>query len=119
MTKQNKTGIAEMPELDLDPGSQFVGPLYGKVKNVIKKMIISRKWLPEIKIPSENELVETLKVSRMTVNRALRELTAEGSIRRATDKVVGARRERAGAAVSTSVRSGMERAMGAGSSQIG
>jgi len=78
MTKQNKIGIAEIPELDLDPGSQFVGPLYGKVKNVIKEMIISRKWLPEIKIPSENELVKSLKVSRMTVNRALRELAAEG-----------------------------------------
>jgi GntR family transcriptional regulator, histidine utilization repressor len=53
-------------------------PLYLRVKNYIEAQIRSGEWLPETKIPSENELVATLGVSRMTVNRALREMSADG-----------------------------------------
>jgi GntR family histidine utilization transcriptional repressor len=53
-------------------------PLYQMVKNHILNLIQSGRIRPEERIPSENELVSTLKVSRMTVNRALRELAAEG-----------------------------------------
>jgi GntR family transcriptional regulator, histidine utilization repressor len=53
-------------------------PLYLQVKNYIETQIRSGAWPPESKIPSENELVVSLGVSRMTVNRALRELSTDG-----------------------------------------
>lgn len=53
-------------------------PLYQKVKDHILALIQSGEWVPDTCIPSENQLVEQLKVSRMTVNRALRELTEAG-----------------------------------------
>ena len=56
----------------------YPGPLYRKVKNIIKEHIVSGEWPPEDRIPSEHDLVAALGVSRMTVNRALRELAAEG-----------------------------------------
>ncbi len=55
-------------------------PLYQQVKDYILERINSGIWQPEMKIASETELVATLGVSRMTVNRALRELTAEGQL---------------------------------------
>ncbi len=55
-------------------------PLYQQVKDSIIERINSGEWPPDIKIPSENELVESLKVSRMTIHRALRELTTEGKL---------------------------------------
>jgi len=55
-------------------------PLYLQVKNYIEDQIRSGSWKPDNRIPSENNLVESLGVSRMTVNRALRELTAAGHL---------------------------------------
>lgn len=49
--------------------------LYQQVKTYILEHIDSGKWPPDTKIPSENQLVKSLNVSRMTVNRALRELS--------------------------------------------
>lgn len=57
-------------------------PLYMKVRQYIEERINSKNWPIDTKIPSENELVKTLGVSRMTINRALRELTAEGYLMR-------------------------------------
>ena len=51
--------------------------LYQQVKAHILEKIESGQWPPDTKIPSENQLVKTLKVSRMTVNRALRELSGK------------------------------------------
>lgn len=57
-------------------------PLYQQIKDVISGKINQGQWLVGEKIPSENELVESLAVSRMTVHRALRELTREGLLHR-------------------------------------
>jgi len=57
-------------------------PRYQQVKEFILSRIDSGELQAEMKIESENRLVELLGVSRMTVNRALRELTAEGKLRR-------------------------------------
>ncbi|MBW2022049.1 MAG: histidine utilization repressor [Deltaproteobacteria bacterium] len=57
-------------------------PLYGRVKDYILKGIEDGEWKPGEKIPSESELVSILGVSRMTVNRALRELSSEGRLTR-------------------------------------
>lgn len=53
-------------------------PLYVQVKNRIADAIASGQWTQGHRVPSESELVREMGVSRMTVNRALRELTADG-----------------------------------------
>ncbi|MDO6963574.1 histidine utilization repressor [Rhizobium alvei] len=57
-------------------------PLYEKVKAHVLGQLAEGKWEEGRKLPSENELVAELGVSRMTVNRALRELMAEGHVMR-------------------------------------
>ena len=53
-------------------------PLYARVKRMISDAIHSGEWPSGHRVPSESELVREFGVSRMTVNRALRELTADG-----------------------------------------
>jgi len=74
-------------------GESAPWPLYLQVKNLILRRIKSGHWSPESRIPSENELVASLGISRMTVNRALRELAAEGFLvrRRGAGTFVAAR----------------------------
>lgn len=57
-------------------------PRYQQLKDVIIAKISSGDLRPEDRVPSENELVESMNVSRMTANRALRELTDEGYVER-------------------------------------
>lgn len=64
------------------PGTTGPLPLYQQVKVRILDQIRRRTWRPGQKIPSENQLVQELSVSRMTVNRALRELAQEGYLQR-------------------------------------
>jgi GntR family histidine utilization transcriptional repressor len=56
----------------------MVQPLYEQVKTHILDRLESGTWRSADRVPSENELVAELGVSRMTANRALRELTEEG-----------------------------------------
>lgn len=60
----------------------MIAPLYAKVKEHILEHIRSGAWTPGTRVPSENELVEAFSISRMTANRALRELTADGFLAR-------------------------------------
>lgn len=53
-------------------------PLYLQVKQSIIEKIHTAEWRANDRIPSESELVSQFQCSRMTANRALRELTAEG-----------------------------------------
>src|SRR6202012_5192475 len=53
-------------------------PLYERIKTLILNKIASGDWAASQRIPSENELVRLVRASRMTVNRALRELTDAG-----------------------------------------
>ncbi|HDS9359578.1 TPA: histidine utilization repressor [Enterobacter chengduensis] len=53
-------------------------PFYEKIKQAIGEKIASGTLRPHDRIPSEAELVAQFGYSRMTVNRALRELTDEG-----------------------------------------
>ena len=55
-------------------------PRYQQVKEYIVCRIDSGELQDGMKIESENRLVELFGVSRMTVNRALRELTGEGKL---------------------------------------
>src|SRR5579859_6974430 len=56
--------------------------LFERVKRHIRQRIISQEWKTGDRIPSENELVEMLGVSRMTIHRALRELSEQGELMR-------------------------------------
>lgn len=60
-------------------------PRYQQLKDLIIGRISSGELRPADRVPSENELVEAMNVSRMTANRALRELTDEGYV----DRVAG------------------------------
>lgn len=57
-------------------------PLYMQVKDHILGHIQSGTWAAGSRVPSENELVESFGISRMTANRALRELSADGYLAR-------------------------------------
>lgn len=57
-------------------------PRYQQLKDLIITRISSGELGPNDRVPSENELVESMSVSRMTANRALRELTDEGYVER-------------------------------------
>jgi GntR family histidine utilization transcriptional repressor len=57
-------------------------PLYERVKGYILQNISDGTWPLNYRLPSENDLVATMGVSRMTVHRALRELTAAGFLKR-------------------------------------
>jgi GntR family transcriptional regulator len=53
-------------------------PIYYQIKQAIKNWIINKEFGPGDKIPSENELAEKFRVSRLTVRQALSHLTQEG-----------------------------------------
>jgi GntR family histidine utilization transcriptional repressor len=55
---------------------------YAKVKQYLKGELAQGRWTPGTLMPSEAELVARFGVSRMTVNRALRELQGEGLVER-------------------------------------
>ena len=55
-----------------------VQPRFQVIKDAITQAIRERKYLPDDQIPTEYELAEKFKVSRMTANRAVRELVGEG-----------------------------------------
>jgi GntR family transcriptional regulator, histidine utilization repressor len=54
--------------------------LYEQVKDHIMTRIQSGEWPPDTRIPSENQLAKELSVSRLTVNRALRELSNDAHL---------------------------------------
>lgn len=55
---------------------------YEQVKAWVRQHIASGQWRPGDPVPSEAALMERFGVSRMTANRALRELAAEGLVTR-------------------------------------
>ncbi len=57
-------------------------PAYEQVKGWIRQHIASGEWKPGDVVPSESTLMERFAISRMTANRALRELSAEGLVNR-------------------------------------
>ncbi len=57
-------------------------PLYQRVKDYVLRNIDSGLWPVHYQIPAEAALVKVFKASRMTANRALRELANEGRVHR-------------------------------------
>lgn len=53
-------------------------PVYYQIKQAIKNQIIDKEYLPGEKIPTENQLAEQFKVTRLTVRQAISLLNQEG-----------------------------------------
>jgi GntR family transcriptional regulator, histidine utilization repressor len=76
--EKDKTKLTELHTTGTTPDVA----LFQQIKNYISARLDSGEYSPGAKIPSEAELGELFNTSRMTVNRALRELAAEGRITR-------------------------------------
>jgi len=77
---ESTTRIADIKSRDSTAGVNRAP--YARVKQHLKQGLASGRWPPGSLMPSEAELVAAFNVSRMTVNRALRELQAEGLVHR-------------------------------------
>lgn len=64
------------------PTLSTAGPPYARVKQHLRDELARGRWAAGELMPSEAELVARFGVSRMTVNRALRELQADGLVER-------------------------------------
>jgi GntR family transcriptional regulator len=64
----------------LEKGSPV--PLYHQVKDVLRERIDSGFWKPGERLPTEDALIASLRVSRITIRQALRDLSTLGYIRR-------------------------------------
>lgn len=73
------TAVPSSGPLSAQPTSH---PPYARVKQFLKDGLAAGRWAPGALMPSEAELVAQFGVSRMTVNRALRELQADGLVQR-------------------------------------
>jgi len=60
-----------------DPIAQDSTPIFQRIKDYLTGEIAAGRWKEGDVVPSEQALVRQFGVSRMTVNRAVRELTAE------------------------------------------
>lgn len=65
---------------DIGPGKDAAVALYEQVKRFVVRRIVDGTWPAGHRLPSEQELVGQFGISRMTVNRALRELVNQGRI---------------------------------------
>jgi len=57
-----------------------VQPRFQVIKDFIIQAIKDKKYLPDAQIPTEYELAKQFSVSRMTANRAVKELVSEGML---------------------------------------
>jgi GntR family histidine utilization transcriptional repressor len=73
--------LGSMNTVDLPRASAAAAP-YSRVKQHLKNELAQGRWNPGELMPSEAQLVAQFGVSRMTINRALRELQAEGIVER-------------------------------------
>jgi GntR family histidine utilization transcriptional repressor len=77
--RRKATGIPR-PRLPAANASEPALALYEQVKAFVVQRIQDGSWPTGHRLPSEHELVASFGISRMTINRALRELTEQGRI---------------------------------------
>ena len=63
---------------------QKIGVPFQQIKALVREKVRTGEWTVGDRIPSELDLASAFGVARMTVNRALRELTEEGMLERVT-----------------------------------
>ena len=61
-------------------------PLYQRVRNYLEDLILEGQFEPGDQLPSEKDLQNQFGVSRITVRRALQDLSNEGKIQRVAGK---------------------------------
>jgi len=65
-----------------ESNNQTITPLYEQVKRTITQRIVQEVWPRKFRLPDPDTLAKEFKVSRLTVQRALRELQADGLVMR-------------------------------------
>ena len=61
-------------------------PLYLQVKADIKNRILSKQYMPGDKLPTENELSDQYNVSKITIRKAIQNLSDEGYVNKVQGK---------------------------------
>ncbi|MGV9410656.1 histidine utilization repressor [Nocardia sp. NPDC003693] len=79
VASSNGTGDTSLTDLYAAAGGESA-PAYERIKLLVAAQIRAGRWREGDQLPSEHQFVAALGLSRMTINRALRELTAEGLI---------------------------------------
>ena len=74
--------IGRYPDTESDNSRAMSKPRYLQIKTAILEEIQTGELRPDDKIPSEHKLANAYSVSRLTVQRAIRELVSEGLLRR-------------------------------------
>jgi GntR family transcriptional regulator len=67
-----------VPDDRIDPLAPV--PPYRQIAAILKRRILSGQYLPNTRIPTESELVETFEVARTTARRAVEALRDEGLV---------------------------------------
>ncbi|KAJ8133858.1 hypothetical protein OY671_012928, partial [Metschnikowia pulcherrima] len=75
----SRYSVASNPPSSPAQANASPAPLYAQLKQMIAQQIRSGAWPAHYRVPSESESVQESGYSRMTINRASRESTAEGS----------------------------------------
>lgn len=75
-----------MPHPEFEVQRDLPIPLIQQVRDGLRQKISSGAWRIGRQIPSERELAETLRISRLTVRLALNDLAAEGLLQRRQGK---------------------------------
>lgn len=80
MVRAQKTAMTFAAQASAQPAPAAALALYEQVKVFITRKIQDGTWPAGHRLPSEQELVTQFGISRMTVNRALRELVEQGRV---------------------------------------
>jgi GntR family transcriptional regulator, histidine utilization repressor len=82
MNMDARQSVSEDHAAQPDLSSRKMLPAYEQIKRYVVERIADGTWKPGGLIPSETELVKEFGVARMTVSRALRELSTERVLKR-------------------------------------
>jgi GntR family transcriptional regulator len=72
--------VTELPDLDIDRTSPV--PFYFQLAEALEQEIVSGRWEPGVRVPSEPELGDRFRLSRTTIRQALGRLEQRGLINR-------------------------------------
>jgi GntR family transcriptional regulator len=76
----DSAAASELPDATIDRASPV--PFYFQLAELLEEEIVSGRWLPGSRVPSENELCSRYRLSRTTIRQALARLEQEGLVSR-------------------------------------
>ena len=79
-TSEAAAVTAELPVAAIDRGSPV--PFYFQLAELLEDEIVTGRWEPGIRVPSENELCSRYRLSRSCIRQALARLEQEGLVSR-------------------------------------